>query len=208
MALEKNVDRDLRDIIAKDIITKAVDAGDHAPAIGYLYEVYGGVIYGIIYRRVLDQELACDLRNEVFIKAQRALARYDEGKGKVITWLYKLALNVATDNFRKTSRRGKREDLEIETLGIQEIALGSTFRISESPSRAFERERLIMTVREAVNELSPMFREVIILRHYDDRGYSDIAKVLGIPEGTMKGRLYRAREALRKKLERRGINNA
>ena len=164
---------------------------------------YQRPIAGYVYRMVGDYDAALDLTQEVFIKVYNSLKRY-RSEFKFSTWIYKIAHNAAIDHLR---RHAVRE--QALTSGIdgerREISIESRRLTPEQESESKERRSEI----EAVVQLLPTpYRELIVLRHSQDLSYDEIAEVTGLPLGTVKNRLFRAREAMRDQLLQRGITSA
>jgi RNA polymerase sigma-70 factor (ECF subfamily) len=164
---------------------------------------YQRPIAAYVYRMVGDYDAALDLTQEVFIKVYNSLSRY-RSEFKFSTWIYKIAHNSAIDHLR---RHAVRE--QILSTGIEgdrrEVTIESRRLTPEQESERKERRTEIESV---VQLLQPSYRELIVLRHSHDLSYDEIAEVTGLPLGTVKNRLFRAREAMRDLLTERGINSA
>jgi RNA polymerase sigma-70 factor (ECF subfamily) len=163
---------------------------------------YQRPIVAYVYRMVGDYDSALDLTQEVFIKVYNSLYRY-RPEYKFSTWIYRIAHNSAIDHLRRDAS-GRTEDLEIEGEG------GRTFEKplaskSPTPEQESERRERRAEIEEVVCELPPAYRELIVLRHSHDLSYDEIAEVTGLPLGTVKNRIFRAREAMRELLVARGI---
>jgi RNA polymerase sigma-70 factor (ECF subfamily) len=163
---------------------------------------YNRPVTKYIYRMVGDYETALDLTQEVFLKVYTALDRYDE-RYKFSTWLFKIASNHTIDYLRKQNGN---------TFSLDEVN-GESDRnpfeaVSDEPSP--ERQAILnqrRTVMESIIAGLPLlYRQVIVLRHVAELEYEEIAEVSGLPLGTVKNRLFRAREAIRKKLVKLGID--
>jgi RNA polymerase sigma-70 factor (ECF subfamily) len=164
---------------------------------------YQRPIASYVYRMVGDYDAALDLTQEVFIKVYNSLARY-RSEFKFSTWIYKIAHNAAIDHLRRHSVRD-----QILTAGVDgtrsEIAIESR-RLT--PEQESEREERRSEIESVVQSLPAAYRELIVLRHSHDLSYDEIAEVTGLPLGTVKNRLFRAREAMRDLLVPRGITSA
>ncbi len=163
---------------------------------------YQRPIAAYVYRMVGDYDAALDLTQEVFIKVYGSLERY-RPEYKFSTWIYRIAHNAAIDHLRRTG--GVRtEDLEAEGEGgrTYERPLASS---APSPEQESERRERRAEIEEVVQALAPAYRELIVLRHAHDLSYDEIAEVTGLPLGTVKNRIFRAREAMRTHLVERGI---
>ena len=164
---------------------------------------YQRPIAAYVYRMVGDYDSALDLTQEVFIKVYNSLGRY-RSEYKFSTWIYKIAHNAAIDHLRRhTAREQSLSNSDVPER--QEIVLESRRLTPEQESERNERCSEIETV---VQLLPHAYRELIVLRHSHDLSYDEIAEVTGLPLGTVKNRLFRAREAMREQLVQRGITNA
>jgi len=161
---------------------------------------YQRPIAAYVYRMVGDYDAALDLTQEVFIKVYNSLTRY-RSEFKFSTWIYKIAHNAAIDHLRRHSVR--ENSLTIGAEGERrEISLESGRLTPEQESERKERRSEIESV---VQLLPAAYRELIVLRHSQDLSYDEIAEVTGLPLGTVKNRLFRARETMRDYLLQRGI---
>ena len=163
---------------------------------------YQRPIAAYVYRMVGNYDVALDLTQEVFIKVYGSLARY-RSDYKFSTWIYKIAHNAAIDHLRRYAVREQALSGEIE--GDRGVAIESR-RLT--PEQESEREERRSEIECVVYTLPAAYRELIVLRHSHDLSYDEIAEVTGLPLGTVKNRLFRAREAMRDLLERRGITGA
>ena len=163
---------------------------------------YQRPIVAYVYRMVGDYDAALDLAQEVFIKVYNSLGRY-RPEFKFSTWIYRIAHNAAIDHLR---RQGSARTEEMEVEGQE----GSTFEKplaskAPTPEQETERGERRAEIEEVVAQLQPAYRELIVLRHSHDLSYDEIAEVTGLPLGTVKNRIFRAREAMRELLVARGI---
>lgn len=164
---------------------------------------YQRPIAAYVYRMVGDYDAALDLTQEVFIKVYNSLARY-RSEFKFSTWIYKIAHNAAIDYLRRHTVREQALAHSIDGEP-REISIESRRLTPEQESERRERRSEIESV---VQLLPAAYRELIALRHSHDLSYDEIADVTGLPLGTVKNRLFRAREAMRDHLMQRGITNA
>src|SRR5215831_9309399 len=164
---------------------------------------YQRPIAAYVYRMVGDYDAALDLTQEVFIKVYNSLSRY-RSEFKFSTWIYKIAHNAAIDHLRRHAVReqvlaggveGEPREVTIESRRL-------------TPEQESEQKELRSEIESVVQLLPPAYRELIVLRHSQDLSYDEIAEVTGLPLGTVKNRLFRAREAMRDLLVHRGINSA
>jgi RNA polymerase sigma-70 factor (ECF subfamily) len=161
---------------------------------------YQRPISAYVYRMVGDYESALDLTQEIFIKIYGSLSRY-RPEFKFSTWIYKIAHNAAIDHLRRNAGRERsltngtesdNYDLPIESEGL-------------SPEQQSEREEQRMEIENVVRSLPTAYRELIVLRHSQDLTYEEIVEVTGLPLGTVKNRLFRARDMMRQQFLSRGI---
>ena len=151
---------------------------------------------------VRERELAEDLAQEVFLKAYRALDSYDHQR-KFSSWLFKIAHNSTIDHLRRSELATV--PLEPETPEDRGLAA-----VLEDSSAATPEQRLLgsdlgLALGEAIRELRPAYREVILLRHREGLSYQEIAEVTGASLGTVKTNLHRARRDLAARLRARGL---
>src|SRR3954464_4593910 len=160
---------------------------------------YQRPISAYVYRMVGDYDAALDLTQEVFIKVYGSLSRY-KPEYKFSTWIYKIAHNSAVDHLRRHSTR--EQSLMKDFEGDQrEISIESH---RPSPEQESEREERRAEIEAVVRQLPSAYRELIVLRHSHDMSYDEIAEVTGLPLGTVKNRLFRAREMMRNLFTERG----
>lgn len=164
---------------------------------------YQRPIAAYVYRMVGDYDAALDLTQEVFIKVYNSLSRY-RAEFKFSTWIYKIAHNAAIDHLRRhavreqamtTSVDGDRREVMIESRRL-------------TPEQESERKERRSEIESVVQLLPASYRELIVLRHSHDLSYDEMAEVTGLPLGTVKNRLFRARETMRDLLVQRGIKSA
>ena len=164
--------------------------GDHA-AFGELVERYQGAVYGLAYRMLGRRDEAEDAAQEVFYKLYRQLARYDPER-LFSTWTLAIATNHCIDQLRR--RRLRLVPLEETASAARDVAPGpEALAIGRDGD-----ERLV----RLLGELPERYRTVLVLRYWHDLAVGEIATTLGIPEGTVKTQLHRARRALGERMER------
>jgi RNA polymerase sigma-70 factor, ECF subfamily len=151
---------------------------------------YQGPIYNAVLRMVRDRDDASDLTQNAFLKAYQQLSRFDP-QYKFFSWLYRIAVNESL-NFIK--RSGRQEPLDGD--GIAEAA---------DPERSLVSAEIGRHVQDALMKVAPDYRAVLVLRHFHDCSYEDMAAILGIPEKTVKSRLFSARRQLKELLEAKGM---
>ena len=164
---------------------------------------YQRPISAYVYRMVGDYDSALDLTQEVFIKIYASLARY-RPEFKFSTWIYKIAHNAAIDHLRRNTTRD--QSLICESDGTQyEIPIKSS---KPTPEQESERRERRTEIESVVSQLPHAYKDLILLRHSHDLSYDEIAEVTGLPLGTVKNRLFRAREMMREHFLQRGITRA
>ena len=159
-------------------------------AFGELVGAYQKVLYNVALRMVNDREDAEDLVQTAFLKAYRALHTYDP-RHKFFSWIYRILTNEALNLLQ---RRRPQEEVS-ERLASEE----------RPPDDCCHEREIGEIVRRGLMELSTDHRQVLILRHLLHQSHRDIGEALGLPEKTVKSRLYTARQLLAVVLRRRGI---
>ena len=188
--------------LADGELVKTAIAGREA-SFEELVRRYQRPIAAYVYRMVGDYDSALDLTQEVFIKVYNSLARY-RSEFKFSTWIYKIAHNAAIDHLRRYAVREQAVTSGFDTEGRDTPVEGRRL----TPEQESERSERRSEVEMVVEMLPCAYRELIVLRHSHDLSYDEIAEVTGLPLGTVKNRLFRAREAMRDLLIRRGITGA
>lgn len=158
---------------------------------------YQGQVYNLCLRMTADAEDAADLTQEAFVKVWKSLDTF-QFDAAFSTWLYRLASNCCLD-FLRSKKRRPTVSLTMETEEEDEQTLDVSDDAPTPEEAAISKEER-ETLRLAMQSIDAEQRQILTLRVVNDLSYSDIARVLGIREGTVKSRLSRARESLRKKL--------
>lgn len=189
----------LRQLPDEDLVAQALDGS--SPAYQELLRRFERPVLSLIVRMVRDRDVAEDLAQESFVKAFRHLARYEPGR-KFASWLFKIAHNTTLDYLRKK----KLDTLPLDATDDE----GESWEVlaapdTGSPHRRLESRELINGLEAALGDLLPHYREVLLLRFREGLAYHEIADVTGLPMGTVKIHLHRARKALAKKLGERGF---
>ena len=162
---------------------------------------YQKPVHSLIVRMVRDRGLAEDLSQEVFIKAYRALGTFDP-KRKFSSWLFKIAHNTAIDQLR----RRQIETVPLENPDAEKADLLALLPDpeGESPDTRLKRRSLAEAISGAVGQLRVEYREVVVLRFQEGLAYEEIAEITGLPLGTVKTHLHRARKAMVRTLTAEG----
>jgi RNA polymerase sigma factor (sigma-70 family) len=178
------------------LIKKALEGNERAYKT--LLERHKDAVFHIIVKIVRSQEEARDLVQETFMKAFSSLASYNF-QYRFTTWLYKIAANNCIDFLRKKRLDALSLDQPVVTKDGE-----VTFELPDwtySPEADLASKQKSLSIDQAIDSLPEKYREVIVFRHKQDKSYEEIAQILGIPVGTVKARIFRARELLKKKLK-------
>ncbi len=179
----------------KELISQALAGSQKAYAV--LTNRHQTPVFQIIVKIVRDQETARDLTQETFMKAFASLASY-RSEYRFSTWLYKIAANASIDFLRKKRIQALSLDRPLPTQdGSVEIEVADN---SYNPEKDLVRKEQRSGIEQAIESLPDKYREVIVYRHKEDKTYEEIADLLNVPVGTVKARIFRARELLKKKL--------
>jgi RNA polymerase sigma-70 factor (ECF subfamily) len=193
--------RELSSVSDRELVASAVSGAEGS--FEELVRRYQRPISAYVYRMVGNYESALDLTQEIFIKVYNSLRRYRE-EFKFSTWIYKIAHNSAVDHLRRTATR--EQSLINGSEGDQyELPIESG---RPSPEQESERKERRIEIESVIRALPPNYRELIILRHSQDLTYEEIVEVTGLPLGTVKNRLFRAREMMRQQFVDKGITSA
>ncbi|MDE2850859.1 MAG: sigma-70 family RNA polymerase sigma factor [Acidobacteriota bacterium] len=167
-----------------------------------LVERYQRPVFSLVLRMVQDRGIAEDVTQEVFVKAWMALARYDPRR-RFASWLFKIASNAAIDQLR----RKKLPTTPIETGDPDRSSILDRIEDerSESPDTLVKRRELSSALEAAVAALRPEYRLVVLLRFREELPYRDIAEATGMPLGTVKTNLRRARREIEERLRKDGV---
>lgn len=162
-----------------------------------LVERYKEPIYNLAYRMLRHREDAEDIAQEVFLHVYRSLDRFDLSQ-RFSPWIYRIASNLCLDKLRKNRGVTISLDAPLDEDGglyrqVPDPAGG--------PAELTEQSETRMEIQDAIDALPEKYRLIVILRHTHDLAYEEISESLGLPLGTVKTRLFRAREILRRHLE-------
>jgi RNA polymerase sigma-70 factor (ECF subfamily) len=150
-------------------------------------------IFGLVSRYIRDADEVQDVAQEAFIKAYRALPNF-RGESAFYTWLYRIAINTAKNYLVARSRRPPGTDVELDDAEYLEN--GGSLRDIESPENLLFGAELKSVVDRAIGALPEDLRTAITLREFDGLSYEDIADIMDCPVGTVRSRIFRAREAI------------
>lgn len=183
------------DIIVEQRI-KQVLKGDRE-AFAEVVELYKDKVFQICYRMLGNRHEAEDIAQEAFVRAYVNIHSYSLGR-KFSTWLYRIATNLCIDRIRK-----KKPDyyLDAEVQGTEGLTMYSQIAAEgKSPEAEVETIELQEIVQRGIMNLPDKYRSVIVLKYIDELSLNEISEILELPLGTVKTRIHRGREALRKQL--------
>ena len=179
------------------LLVERVQQGDKK-AFDILVAKYQHKIVKLISRYIRDQSEVLDVAQDAFIKAYRALPKF-RGESAFYTWLYRIAINTAKNYLVAQGRRLPDTDLEIEVAEQYEGA--SELRDYATPEHLLLKDEIERTVFEVIEQLPEDLRTAITLRELEGLSYEEIAEAMGCPIGTVRSRIFRAREAIHNKLK-------
>ena len=164
-----------------------------AEAFAQLVEAYQGQVYRLVLHMGLSPADAEEAAQEAFIAAWKGLPRF-RGDSRFSTWLYQLATHAAIDLIRREKKYRDNTDIEDAVLTDS----------GDSPQEVVEKQEKQSAVQTALQTLTPQAREILLLRYQAELGYEEIGTALGLPNGTVKSRINRAKAQLREALLRQG----
>jgi RNA polymerase sigma-70 factor, ECF subfamily len=173
-------------------LVRRVQRGESA-AFDVLVRKYQHRIVGLIGRYIADWSECQDVAQDTFIRAYRAMGNF-RGDAQFSTWLHRIAVNTAKNYLVAHNRRPPTDDVDM--LDAEQFDSGTRLRDTDTPERELMRQELEQTVMRAVNALPEELRTAITLREVDGMSYEDIAQKMGCPIGTVRSRIFRAREAI------------
>ncbi len=178
-------------------LVERVQRGDKR-AYDVLVLKYQHKIVGLVSRYLRDQDEVQDVTQEAFIKAYRALPRF-RGDSAFYTWLYRIAINTAKNHLVSRSRRPPSTDLDIDEGEFQENSglLGDI----QNPENSLASDQLEAVVYKAIDDLAEDLKVAVTLREFEGLSYEEIAEIMECPVGTVRSRIFRAREAIEKKID-------
>lgn len=177
-------------------LVRRVQKGDKR-AFDLLVLKYQHKIIKLISRYIRDTDEVQDVAQEAFIKAYRALANF-RGESAFYTWLYRIAINTAKNYLVAQGRRPPGSDIELEDALIMEGE--SALKNNETPEGLALTEEIQQVILKTIEELPEELRTAITLRELEGLSYEEIAEAMSCPVGTVRSRIFRAREAIDTKL--------
>jgi RNA polymerase sigma-70 factor (ECF subfamily) len=185
---ERNIDQAL---------VERVQRGDKS-AFDILVLKYQSKIIQLVNRYVHDPDEAMDVAQEAFVKAYRAIGRF-RGDSAFYTWIYRIAINTAKNYLVASGRRPPSGDIDAQDAEQYEGATG--LREYATPERMLLKEEIEKTVADAIEELPDDLKTAITLRELEGLSYEEIAQAMECPIGTVRSRIFRARDAIDTKLK-------
>jgi len=168
-------------------------------AFNELVQAYEQRVFRLLLRMLGRRDEAEDMAQEVFVQVFKAIGTF-RGDSRLGTWIYRIAVNLCKNRMKYLARRHTSEQDELEPaaerLPLHE-AKGVTFGETTRPDQLVEGFQLERVVQDCIAELDADFREVLVLRDVEDLSYEELCEVTGLPEGTVKSRLHRARGMLK-----------
>jgi RNA polymerase sigma-70 factor (ECF subfamily) len=150
-------------------------------------------LQAIVGRFVRDADEVADVTQEAFIKAYKALPKF-RGDSQFYTWLYRIAINTAKNYLVSKSRRPANTDIDVEDA--EQFAGNDKLIDQTSPENSMMTDELAAIIKSSLNSLPEDLRTALTLREFEGMSYEDIAAVMGCPVGTVRSRIFRAREFL------------
>lgn len=178
-------------------LVRRVQSGDKT-AFDLLFSRYQQKIINLISRYVKDSSEVQDVAQEAFIKAFRALPRF-RGESAFYTWLYRIAINTAKNHLVSRGRRPPNTDVDFDDAELNPTS--TVLQEAESPEAALARDQLSNGIDAAIAELPEDLRSAVTLREFDGLSYEQIAEIMDCPVGTVRSRIFRARESIERHIE-------
>jgi len=180
-----------------DVLVKAFQEGDMA-AFDQLVIRHKESIFNLCYWFLGDYQDANDYAQETFIKVYRSLKRF-RGEAAFSTWLYRIAVNTCKNRLKSVEHRYKQKTISLDNPDCEGVVLEVRDE-SQKPNGVLEGKQLMLHIREAINGLPRDQKTVIVLRDIQGLSYEEIIRITGLPLGTVKSKIARARQELRRKL--------
>lgn len=182
---------------ADRLLVERVQGGDRA-AFNALVLKYQRRIVKLVSRYIRDPEEAMDVSQEVFIRAYKAIGGF-RGDSAFYTWLYRIAVNAAKNAIGSATRNPVEGGMDVDDPEISEVRLKMTD--VSSPERLLYTDELKRTINAAIDDLPSELRRAIVLRELEGMSYEEIAQAMDCPVGTVRSRIFRARDAITKRIE-------
>jgi len=184
------------DQIDKALVLR-VQQGDK-DAFDHLVRKYQHKIILLVNRYVKDPGEAQDIAQESFIKAYRALANF-RGDSAFYTWLYRIAINTAKNYLVSRARRST--EYTVDVLEAEQVENAQQLQGMDTPEQELYNEEILEAIKSVIDGLPEEMRNAIMLREFDGLSYEEISQAMDCPVGTVRSRIFRAREAIDAKLK-------
>ncbi len=184
------------DVELDQALVERVQKGDQG-AFDLLVRKYQQKIIAVISRYISDWSECQDVAQEAFIRAYRAMANF-RGDSQFYTWMYKIAINTAKNYLVSQGRRPPTDDIAIDDAVL--LDGGARLKDRATPERELLRQEIEQTVFDTVESLPEDLKAAITLREVDGLSYEEIAEKMNCPIGTVRSRIFRARDAIDQKL--------
>jgi RNA polymerase sigma-70 factor (ECF subfamily) len=196
------LDVSLPDEVEQKLIERLVARDERA--FNELVQTYGRRVSGLVLRMLGNRAEAEDLTQEVFVQVFKAISTF-RGDSKLSTWIYRIAVNLCKNRTKYLRVRHANEQEELEAVA-ERVPLGEARRANvaqiERPDEAMAGKQVERIVQDAIQAIDPTFRECLILRDVEELSYEEIGEITGLPAGTVKSRIFRARAQLKEIVER------
>jgi RNA polymerase sigma-70 factor (ECF subfamily) len=173
-------------------------------AFNELVITYERRVFALVFRMLGRRDEAEDLAQEVFVQVFKAIEQF-RGESKLSTWIYRIAVNLCKNRSKYLSRRHANDTDDVDAM-VDRAPFSQAKGVSvggiSQPDELVEGMQLEVIVKRAIAQLEPDFRHVLVLRDVEDLSYEEIAAVTGLPDGTVKSRIHRARAQLRALVEK------
>ena len=178
-------------------LVERVKQGDKQ-AFDMLVMKYQHRILGLVGSYVSDYQEVQDVTQEAFIKAYRAIDKF-RGDSSFYTWLYRIAVNTAKNHLVSKGRKLPESDIDLHDTDVLDST--ASFKVIDSPERNLYRDEIEKVIHDVIRRLPDELRTAVMLREFDGLSYDEIANVMDCPVGTVRSRIFRAREAIDKEVE-------
>lgn len=185
----------LADLSDEQLFERYQDGDDRA--FGEIVSRYEPSIKGFLHKRLKDEERVQDLTQDTFLRVHRARDRYDSSR-KFSTWIYTIASNLLKNEYRNRSRKRETNFSDLRKDNSQQSASARPVEFESErpdPEKIAYRGELRDAIRDAIERMDEHHRVPFVMREVEDRTYEEISEAIGVPVGTVKSRLFRARNA-------------
>ncbi|MBI3772690.1 MAG: RNA polymerase sigma factor RpoE [Gammaproteobacteria bacterium] len=183
--------------VTDQALVERVQGGDKA-AYDLLVLKYQNKLIHLIGRYIHDNDEVFDVAQDAFIKAYRSLPNF-RGESAFYTWLYRIAINTAKNYLVARGRRPPGSDIDVEDA--EQLEGVSDLKDYDTPERMLLKDEIERVVASSIDELPDDLKTAITLRELEGLSYEEIAEAMGCPVGTVRSRIFRAREAIQKRLQ-------